>query len=49
MKQKKTVNQERFESKREYKFDTAMKDAAQKARACHPKLVAMSSNVPEKR
>ena len=46
---KKTVREERYESNREYKFDTAMKQAAERARACHPKLIGIASNVPDSR
>ena len=44
---KKTVHEAKFKSRREYKFDTAMEQAAKKARACHPKLIGMVSNVKE--
>ena len=49
MKTKKTVREERYQSNREYTFDTAMKQAAERARACHPKLIGMTSNVPDSR
>lgn len=47
MKKKKTVQQEKFDTKREYKFDTAMQDAAKRARAVQPKLISATSKIKE--
>lgn len=46
MKKKKTVTQDRFESKREYKFDRAMLEAVKRS-ASHPKPISMGTKVPE--
>ena len=46
MKKKKTVREERFDSKREYKFDRAMQEAAKRS-ASHPKPISMTSKVKE--
>lgn len=48
MKRKKTVKQDKFETNREYKHDRAMQEAARRA-ASHPRMIGMTSNVPEKR
>lgn len=48
MKRKKTVQQDKFETKREYKFDRAMQEAAKRS-ASHPRPISMTSNIPEKR
>lgn len=48
MKRKKTVKETKYETNREYKFDRAMQEAARRC-ASHPKMIAMSSNVQDKR
>lgn len=44
---KKTIQQEKFETNREYKFDTAMQSAANRASAHQPKMINMVSKVKE--
>ena len=48
MKRKKTVQQNKYETNRQYTFDRAMQEAAKRA-ASHPRMIGMTSNVPEKR
>ena len=43
---KKKVHVQKFESNRLYKFDRAMKQAAERAKD-HPKPVSMTTKVPE--
>lgn len=46
MKRKKPQDQKILQ-RREYKFDRAMQEAAQKARSFHPKPISMTSNINE--
>jgi hypothetical protein len=43
----KKKQQPKFIPVRDYKFDTAMQDAAKKARAFQPKLITATTKVPE--
>lgn len=46
MKKKQTVREERFDSKREYKFDLAMLETVKRS-ASHPRPISMGTKVPE--